>query len=131
MLTENWKSCETWRKRYYQLLLETLEQCQNTWEKRVTEQRVRGRIETIQTAQLFKSAQIHRINLETWRDLLPLKFQWKAPVRTISLTMFKTNIAYHTPRYSKFSFKPILKLLLHSQMMTHTGKTWYLNGVLL
>ena len=38
---------------------------------------IRGRIETIQTIALFRSAWILRKVLETWRNLLSLRLQWK------------------------------------------------------
>ena len=38
---------------------------------------VGGLVETIQTTALLKTARILRIVLETWRDLLSLKLQWK------------------------------------------------------
>ena len=38
---------------------------------------VGGRVETIQTTVLLKTARILRRVLETWGDLLSLKFQWK------------------------------------------------------
>ena len=38
---------------------------------------VGGRVETIQTATLLRSARILRRVLETWGDLLSLKLQWK------------------------------------------------------
>ena len=38
---------------------------------------VRGRVETIQTTALLKTARILRRVLETWGDLLSLKLQWK------------------------------------------------------
>ena len=36
-----------------------------------------GRVETIQTTTLLRSARILRRVLKTWRDLLSLKLQWK------------------------------------------------------
>ena len=36
-----------------------------------------GRVETIQTTALFRTAWILRRALETWKDLLSLKLQWK------------------------------------------------------
>ena len=36
-----------------------------------------GRVETIQTTVLLRTARILRRVLETWGDLLSLKFQWK------------------------------------------------------
>ena len=38
---------------------------------------VGGRVETIQTTALLKTARIPRRVLETWGDLLSLKIQWK------------------------------------------------------
>ena len=38
---------------------------------------VGGRVETIQTTALLKTARILRRVLETWRDLLSLNLQWK------------------------------------------------------
>ena len=38
---------------------------------------VGGRVETIQKTALLRTARIRRRVLETWADLLPLKFQWK------------------------------------------------------
>ena len=38
---------------------------------------VGGRVETIQTTALLKTARIPRKILETWGDLLSLKLQWK------------------------------------------------------
>ena len=38
---------------------------------------VGGRVKTIQTTELLKTARILRRVLETWEDLLSLKFQWK------------------------------------------------------
>ena len=38
---------------------------------------VGGRVETIQTTVLLKTARIQRRVLETWGDLLSLKLQWK------------------------------------------------------
>ena len=38
---------------------------------------VGGRVETIQATALLKTARILRNVLETWRDLLSLKLQWK------------------------------------------------------
>ena len=37
---------------------------------------VGGRVETIQTTALLRTARILRRVLETWRDLLSLKLQW-------------------------------------------------------
>ena len=39
---------------------------------------VGGRVETIKTTALLKTTRILRRVLETWRDLLSLKLQWKA-----------------------------------------------------
>ena len=39
---------------------------------------VGGRVETIQTTALLRTASIMRRVLETWGDLLSLKLQWKA-----------------------------------------------------
>ena len=36
-----------------------------------------GGVENIQTAALYRTARIPRRVLETWEDLLSLKFQWK------------------------------------------------------
>ena len=38
---------------------------------------VGGRVETIQTTTLLKTARILRRILETWENLLSLNFQWK------------------------------------------------------
>ena len=38
---------------------------------------VGGRVETIQTTALLKTARILRRVLKTWRDLLSLNLQWK------------------------------------------------------
>ena len=38
---------------------------------------VGGRVETIQTTALLRTARIQRRVLETWGDLLSLKLQWK------------------------------------------------------
>ena len=38
---------------------------------------VGGRVETVQTKALLKTARILRRVLETWGDLLSLKLQWK------------------------------------------------------
>ena len=38
---------------------------------------IRGRVETIQTTALLRTARILRRVLETWADLLSLKLQWK------------------------------------------------------
>ena len=38
---------------------------------------IRGREETMQTTALLRSTRILRNVLETWRDLLSLKLQWK------------------------------------------------------
>ena len=38
---------------------------------------VGGRVETIQSTALLRTARILRIVLETWGDLLSLKLQWK------------------------------------------------------
>ena len=38
---------------------------------------VGGRLETIQTTALLRTARILRRVLETWEDLLSLKIQWK------------------------------------------------------
>ena len=38
---------------------------------------VGGQVETIQTTALLRTARILRRVLETWRDLLSLKLQWK------------------------------------------------------
>ena len=43
--------------------------------------KVSGRVETIQTTALLRTARILRRVLETWGDLLSLRLQWK----TISL----------------------------------------------
>ena len=39
---------------------------------------VGGRVETIQTTSLLRTARILRRVLETWGDLLSLKLQWKS-----------------------------------------------------
>ena len=45
--------------------------------KGLEELEVGGRVETIQTTALLKTARILRKVLETWVDLLSLKHQWK------------------------------------------------------
>ena len=45
--------------------------------KRLEDLKIRGRVETIQTITLLRSARIPRRVLETWGDLLSLKLQWK------------------------------------------------------
>ena len=39
---------------------------------------VGGRVETIQTTALLRTARTLRRVMETWKDLLSLKLQWKA-----------------------------------------------------
>ena len=43
---------------------------------------VGGRVETIQTTALLRTARILRRVLETWGDLLSLKLQWKPSANT-------------------------------------------------
>ena len=43
---------------------------------------VGGRVETIQTTALLKTARILRRVLETWGDLLSLNLQWKPSANT-------------------------------------------------
>ena len=45
--------------------------------KGLEELEVGGRVETIQTTALLRTARILRRVLETWRDLLSLRLQWK------------------------------------------------------
>ena len=45
--------------------------------KWLEDQEVGGRVETIQTTTLLRTARILRRVLETWGDLLSLKLQWK------------------------------------------------------
>ena len=49
-----------------------------TWlSKGLDELEIGGRVKTIQTIALLKTARILRRVLETWGDLLLLKLQWK------------------------------------------------------
>ena len=43
---------------------------------------VGGRVETIQTTELLRTARILRRVLKTWRDLLSFKLQWKTIANT-------------------------------------------------
>ena len=45
--------------------------------KGLEDMEITGLVETIQTTALLRSARILRSVLETWGDLLSLKFQWK------------------------------------------------------
>ena len=45
--------------------------------KELEDLEIRGRVETIQTTTLLRTARILRRVLETWGDLLSLKLQWK------------------------------------------------------
>ena len=45
--------------------------------KGLQDEEVGGRVETIQMTELLRTARILRRVLETWGDLLSLKFQWK------------------------------------------------------
>ena len=45
---------------------------------------VSGRVETIQTTALLKTARLLRRVLETWGDLVSLKLQWKNHQLTLS-----------------------------------------------
>ena len=45
--------------------------------KGLEDSEVVGRVETIQTTALLKTARILRLVLETWGDLLSLRLQWK------------------------------------------------------
>ena len=45
--------------------------------KGLEDMEVGGRVETIQTTTLLRTARILRRVLETWGDLLSLKLQWK------------------------------------------------------
>ena len=45
--------------------------------KGLKEVEIGGRVETIQTTALLRTARILRRALETWGDLLSLKLQWK------------------------------------------------------
>ena len=45
--------------------------------KELEELEVGGRVETIQTTTLLRTARIARTVLETWGDLLSFKFPWK------------------------------------------------------
>ena len=45
--------------------------------KRLEDLEVGGRVETIKTTTLLRTARILRIVLETWEDLLSLKLLWK------------------------------------------------------
>ena len=45
--------------------------------KELEDLEIGGRVETIQTMALLRTARILRSVLETWRDLLSLSLQWK------------------------------------------------------
>ena len=45
--------------------------------KRLEDLEIRGRVKTIQTTKLLRTARILRRVLETWGDLQSLKLQWK------------------------------------------------------
>ena len=55
--------------------------------KGVKDLEITGRVETVQANVILRSARILRRVLETWRDLLSLKLQWK----TISVSWCKKN----------------------------------------
>ena len=57
---------------------ENLRRLAVTLEKSLVEFKITGRIETLQTIALLKSAKILWRVLETWGDLLSLKLLWKA-----------------------------------------------------
>ena len=47
--------------------------------QRLEEMEIIGRVETIQTTEWLRSVRIPKRILETWEELLSLKFQWKKP----------------------------------------------------
>ena len=68
---KNWKSCRTWKWRLH-LVQPTKDSYRDWWGVEIT-----GRMETIQTTALLRSARKLRGVLETWGDLLSLKLLWK------------------------------------------------------
>ena len=52
---------------------------------------VGGRVETIQTTALLRTARILRRVQETWGDLLSLKLQWKTSERPLADTDVKNS----------------------------------------
>ena len=75
-LLGNWKNCGTWRWWLYQLWLVLFTVTKGLL-KRLEELEIGGRVETIQTSTLLRSAKILRRVLENWGDLLSLKLHWK------------------------------------------------------
>ena len=57
-------------------MLVRLEQFTKGWKKRLEELEIKGRIETIPTTAFLRSTRILRKVLETWGDLLSLRYQW-------------------------------------------------------
>ena len=59
---------------------------------------VGGRVETIQTTALLKTARILRRVLETWGDLLSLNLQWKTiSLRWCEKTLMSNNNNWISP----------------------------------
>ena len=73
-LGREWKKCGTWKWQLYHLLLVLLVQSPKDYKR---DSEIRGRVETMKTTALLRTARILRRVLETWGDLLSLKFQWK------------------------------------------------------
>ena len=59
------------------IVIGTISTVTKWWVKGFEDLEIRGRVETIQTTVLLRSARIPRRVLETWRDLLSLKLQCK------------------------------------------------------
>ena len=59
--------------------------------------KITGRVKTIQTTVLLRSARILRSVLETWGDLLSLKLEREQLIRIIiiTFTVFLSNVLHH------------------------------------
>ena len=68
-------------------------------EKRLEELEIKGTTEAIQTTALLKSTRILRRVMETWRELLLLRLQWKTTSKNLWEKFCHSNSKEELPQY--------------------------------
>ena len=77
ILHENWKNLWNMKVTVIPIVIVALVTVTEGLVQKLEVLEIRGRVETIQTTVLLKSARILRRVLEPWGDLLSLKLQWE------------------------------------------------------
>ena len=115
-LVRNWKKLWNMKMTFMPIVIGAYGTVSKKLLKLLEDLKVGGRLETFKTAALLRTPRVLRRILETWGDILSLKFQWKTLTQRVNIMLMMIGhqdwqiikIAYNTEKapeeFRRYSF---------------------------